>query len=85
MEKRFQNGCAFNARNGTETLLCNVTVVLNIAAFLCYCVVPREGFRIKNKAYFTWEMVEEFSRCSAGIIGLFFVVFSVQLPACNVP
>ena len=62
MLKRFQNDRAFNARNGTETLLCNVTVVLNIAAFLRYCVIPGEGFRIKNKAYFTWEMTEEFAR-----------------------
>ena len=87
MLKRFQNDRAFNARNGTETLLCNVTVVLNIAAFLRYCVIPGEGFRIKNKAYFTWEMAEEFARCSAGIVDLFFVVFFffVQFPACNFP
>ena len=30
-----------------------------------------EGFGCKYKPYFTWEMVEEFTRCSAG---LFFVV-----------
>lgn len=33
--KRFQNNCAFNETNGTETLLCDVIVVLNIAAGFC--------------------------------------------------
>ena len=54
-------------------LLCGVTVVLNIAAFLSrYCrVVLGEGFGSKYKPY----LAEEFARCSAWIIGLFFVVF----------
>ena len=32
--KRFQNDRAQKGENGTETLLCDVIVVLNIAAFL---------------------------------------------------
>ena len=32
--KRFQNDRALKGENGTETLLCDVIVVLNIAAFL---------------------------------------------------
>ena len=32
--KRFQNGRALKEENGTETLLCDIIVVLNIAAFL---------------------------------------------------
>ena len=34
----------FNISNGTETLLCDVIVVLNIAAFLRQWVVRREDF-----------------------------------------
>ena len=52
-------------------LLCYVTVVLNTAAFLRQCVFRGEGFGSKYK---TWEMVEEFARCSAGVC-FFFVVF----------
>ena len=56
-------------------LLCDVIVVLNIAAFLRQWVFRGEGFGSKYKPYFTWEMAEEFARCSAGIIRLFVVVF----------
>ena len=56
-------------------LLCDVIVVLNIAAFLRLWVVRGEGFASKYKSYFTWDMAEEFFRCSAGIIRLFLVVF----------
>jgi len=73
--KRFQNDRALQRRNGTETLLCDVIVVLNIAAFLRQRVFRGEGFGSKYKPSFTWEMAEEFARCSAGIIRLFFVVF----------
>ena len=38
-------------------------------------IVRGEDFRSKYKHYFTREMAEEFTRCSGGIIGLFFVVF----------
>jgi len=65
----------FNGRNGTETLHCDVIAVLNIAAFLRQWVFRGEGFGSKYKPYFTWEMTEEFARCSVGIIRLFFVVF----------
>jgi len=65
----------FNGRNGTETLLCDVIVVLNIDAFLLQWVLHGEGFGSKYKSYFTWEMAEEFTCCSAGIVRLFFVVF----------
>ena len=73
--KRFQNERALKGENGTETLLCDVIVVLNIATFLHQRVVRGEGFGSKYKPYFTREMAEEFTRCSAGIIRLFFVVF----------
>lgn len=33
--KRFPNNCAFDETNGTETLLCDGIVVLNIAAGFC--------------------------------------------------
>ena len=46
-------------------------------------MIRGEGFGSKYKPYFTWEMAEEFDRCSVGNIRLFFVVFFVQLPACN--
>jgi len=65
----------FNGKNGTETLLCDIIVVLNIDAFLHQWVLSGEGFGSKYKLYFTWEMAEEFARCSAGIICLFFIVF----------
>ena len=55
-------------------LLCEVTAVLNIAAFLGKCVVFGDSFGSKYKAYFIWEMAEEFARCSEGIFRLFFVV-----------
>ena len=64
-----------HGRNGTETVLCDVTVVLNIAPFMRKRVVFGEVCGSKCKPYFTWEMTEEFSRCSAWIIHLFFVVF----------
>ena len=67
----------FNERNGSESLLCDVIVVLNIAVFLCQWVVCGKGFGSKYKAYFTWEMAQEFARFSEGIIGVFIVVFSV--------
>ena len=56
-------------------LLCDVTVVLKIAAFLRSCFVLGEGFISKYKPHFTWELAEEFARRSAGIISLFFVIF----------
>jgi len=65
----------FNGRNGTETLLCDVVVVLNIDAFLCQRAFRGEGFGSKYKPYFTWEIAEEFTRCLEGIIHLFFIVF----------
>jgi len=73
----------FNGRNGTETLLCDVIVALNIGAFLCQWVFHGEGFGSKYKPFFTWEMAEEFVRCLAGSICLCFVF--VQLLAYNVP
>ena len=52
--------------------LCFVTSLLSwIAAFLRSCVVLAEGFVFKYKPYLS----EEFARCSAGIVGLFFIVF----------
>jgi len=65
----------FNGRNGTETLVCDIIVVLNIAVFLRQWVFCGEDFGSKYKAHFTWEMAEEFARCLAGIIRLFFIVF----------
>ena len=65
----------FNGRNETETLLCDVIVVLNIAAFLRHRVFRREGFGSKYKPSFTWEIAEKFTRCLEGIICLFFIVF----------
>ena len=56
-------------------LLCDVIVVLNIAAFLRQWGFRGEGFGPKYKPYFTWEMADEFARCSADIIRLFIVVF----------
>ena len=38
----------FNGRNETETLLCDVTVFLNIGTFLRLCVVLRESFYNNN-------------------------------------
>ena len=73
--KRFQNDRVLKRENGTETLLCDVIVVLNIAALLHKWVVRGEGFWCKYKSYFTWEMAKEFTRCSVGIIRLFFVFF----------
>ena len=64
----------FNGRNGTESLLCDVIAVLNVAAFRRQWVVHWEGFGSKSKFYFTWEVAEEFARCSEGIIGLCFIV-----------
>ena len=64
-----------NRKSGTETLLCDVTVLLNIVVFLRYCTVLGEGFGPKYKPYFAWERAEKFVRCSADIIDLFFVVF----------
>ena len=61
----------FNARHGTETLICDVIVVLNIAAFLRQWVVRGEGFGSKYKPYFSWEMAEEFVRSLESIICLF--------------
>ena len=58
-----------------QALLCDVIVVLNIAAFLHRWVLRGEGFGSKYKPYFTWEMTKEFARCSAGIIRLYFVAF----------
>ena len=55
-------------------LLCEVTAVLNIAAFLGKCVVFGDSFGSKYKAYFTLEMAKEFARFSEG---LFIVVFAV--------
>lgn len=83
--KRFQNDRAlfFDFRNGSESLLCDVTVVLNMAAFLCYCVVLGDGFASKYKPYFSWEMAKEFACCSVDIIRLFFGFLSMQLLACN--
>lgn len=54
----------FNGRNGTESLLCDFIVVLNIAVFLCQWVICGEGLGSKYKAYFTWEMAKEFARFS---------------------
>ena len=54
-------------------LLCEVTVVLNIAAFLRYCVVLGKVL-LQYKPYFSWEMAEELARCSAEVIRLFVVV-----------
>ena len=65
----------FNGKNGTETLLFDVTAVLSIAAFLRQRVVRREVFGSKYKPYFTWEMADEFASCPDGIIRFFFVVF----------
>jgi len=73
--KCFQNDCALYWRNGTETLLCDDTVVLNIVAFQRQWVFHGEGFGSKYKPYFTWEMAEEFTHCLAGILRLFFVLF----------
>ena len=57
-------------------LLCDVIVVLNTAGCLCLRVVNGKALDLTNyKPYFTWKMAEEFARCSAGIIYLFFVVF----------
>ena len=85
--KRFQNDRALKGENGTETLVCQVIVVVNIAAFLHQWVDRGEGFGSKYKPYTTWEMAEEFTHCSAVIIRLFFVVFCpiYLLPACNDP
>ena len=58
----------FIGRNGTETLLCDVIVVLNIVAFLRQQVVRGEGFGSKNKPYLTWKIAEEYARCSACIV-----------------
>ena len=33
-QKKFQNDCKLKRENGTETLLCDVIVVFNIAMFL---------------------------------------------------
>jgi len=41
----------FNGRNGTETLLCDVIVALNIGAFLCQWVFHGEGFGSKYKPF----------------------------------
>ena len=67
----------FNRRNGSESLLCDVIVVLNIAVFLRQWVICGEGFGSKYKAYFTWGMAKEFAHFSEGIIGLFIVLFAV--------
>ena len=65
----------FNGRNGTETLLYDVIVVVNVAAFRRQRVVHRESFGSKYQPYFKWEMAEEIARCSESIISrLFFVV-----------
>ena len=64
-----------NRKSGTETLLCDVTVLLNVVAFPRQGAVLGEGFEPKYKPFFAWEMAEKFFRCSAGIIDLFFVVF----------
>ena len=44
----------FNGRNGTETLICDVIVVFNTAAFLRQWVVRGEGFRSKCKSNFNF-------------------------------
>ena len=44
----------FNGRNGTETLLRDVIVVLNIAAFWRQWVLRGEGFRSKYKPFGKW-------------------------------
>ena len=85
--KRSKMTAHCNRRNGTETLLCDVIVVLNTAAFLRHWVVRGEGFGSKYKPYFTWKMAEEFARCSAGIIRLFFVVVflsNCRLATCHI-
>ena len=46
-QKRFQSDRALKGENGTEILLCDVIVVLNIAAFLHQWVVRGEGFGSK--------------------------------------
>ena len=51
--KRFQNDRALKGENATETLVYDVIVVLNIAAFLNQWVDRGEGFESKYKPYFT--------------------------------
>ena len=57
----------FIGRNGTETLVCDVIVVLNIVAFLRQ-VVRGEGFGSKYKPYLPWKIAKEYARRSAGIV-----------------
>ena len=85
--KRFQKvkSAHFNGRNGAETLRCDVTVVLNIAAFLRQCVVLGKGFGSKFKPYFTSGEGLGVCPLFGGHYSLVFLCFFVQLPACNFP
>lgn len=65
----------FNGRNGTETLFCDVHVVLKNAAFLHQLVVRGEAFGSKYKPYFTLEMAEEFTEMFSEQHSLFFRYF----------
>ena len=69
-------------KDGMELrLLCDLTVVLNIAAFLRLGVVLGKGFGSKCKTYFTWKMAAEYVRSLFAVFRCFFV----QLPAYNFP
>lgn len=73
-----------NGRNGTEALLCKVTVVQRIAAFLRQCLVLGEGFESKyKKHYFSWEITDGFAVWRP-LFARFLVLF-LQLSACNFP
>ena len=60
----------FNGRNGTEAPLCEVIVVLNIAAFRHQWAVRGEGFRSKYTICYL-EMAEEFARCWGALFACF--------------
>ena len=73
-------------KNGLETLLRDVIVILTIA-FLCqFELFVEKVFGSKYKPYFTWEMAEEFAyRLFGGHYLLVFHGLFVQLQACNIP
>jgi len=69
-------------RNGSETLPCDIIVVLNIAAFLRQWVFHGEAFGSKYKPYFTWEKAKQFARCSVDI-NIYSLLFHCFLSNCQ--
>lgn len=71
----------FNRRNGTETLLYDITVVLNIDVFLCWCVVQGERVLDLNKNV---TLLEKWQRSSPAWRLLFAWFSYIFLSKCRV-